>query len=57
MHEQQGKPPAEDKKVLKEFNKIRLSYMNLGSHGTVIPSPERVEAAGSCIDQLVKRSV
>ena len=49
--------PPEDKKVLKEFQKNYVSYLNLGSHGNVIPNPDMVVAARDCIDQFVKRNV
>lgn len=46
-----------DKKVLKEFKGSHLSYLNLGSHGNVIPNPDRVAGARDCIDQFVKKYV
>lgn len=46
-----------DKKILKEFLKQHLSYLNLGAHGNVIPNPDRVSGARDCIDQFVKKHV
>ena len=46
-----------DKKILKEFNKNYVSYLNLGAHGNVIPNPDMVLGARDCIDQFVKRNV
>ena len=46
-----------DKKVLKEFQKGYLSYLNLGAHGNVIPNFDALAAARDCIDQFVKRNV
>lgn len=46
-----------DKKILKEFLKTHVSYLNLGSHGTIIPNYERVMAARDCIDQFIKKYV
>lgn len=47
----------EDKKVLKEFHKSYVSYLNLGAHGNVIPNYDMVKAARDCIDQFVKRNL
>lgn len=49
--------PADDKKILKEFSKSHLSYLNLGSHGTVIPNYDRMISARDCIDQFILRNV
>lgn len=49
--------PADDKKVLKEFKKAHLDYLNLGAHGNVIPNPDRLFSARDCIDLFVKRNV
>src|SRR6185503_16236184 len=46
--------PATDKKILTEFKKDHLAYLNLGAHGNVIPNPDRVAAARDCIDMFVK---
>ncbi|MBF0268047.1 MAG: hypothetical protein HQL44_05610 [Alphaproteobacteria bacterium] len=51
------KLPNDDKKVLKEFEKSHLSYLNLGAHGNVIPNSDRLFGARDCIDQFVKRHV
>ncbi len=47
----------DDKKILKEFKKSHLSYLNLGSHGTVIPNYDSAKSARDCIDQFIKRNV
>lgn len=49
--------PKVDKKILKEFTKDHVLYLNLGSHGNVIPNHDRVLAARDCIDQFVKRNI
>ena len=46
-----------DKKILKEFLKNYVNYLNLGAHGNVIPNPDMVAAARDCIDQFVKKNV
>jgi hypothetical protein len=46
-----------DKKILKEFLKNYVNYLNLGAHGNVIPNQDMVAAARDCIDQFVKKNV
>ena len=46
-----------DKKVLRQFNKDHLDYLNLGSHGNIIPNQVRLFAARDCIDQFIKKNV
>lgn len=48
---------GDDKKVLKEFKKEHLNYLNLGAHGNVIPNPDRLFAARDCIELFIKRYV
>lgn len=48
---------ADDKKILKEFKKSHLDYVNLGTHGTTIPNALRLMAARDCIDQFVMRNI
>jgi hypothetical protein len=48
---------ADDKKILKEFKKSHLDYVNLGTHGTTVPNPLRLMAARDCIDQFVMRNI
>lgn len=48
---------VDDKKILKEFKKSHLDYVNLGAHGTTIPNPMRLMAARDCIDQFVMRNI
>lgn len=48
---------TDDKKILKEFKKNHLDYVNLGAHATVVPNALRLMAARDCIDQFVKRNV
>jgi hypothetical protein len=43
-----------DVKVLKEFKKDHLTYLNLGAHGNVIPSYNRLIDARNTIDQFIK---
>ncbi|MCG8693188.1 MAG: hypothetical protein MI806_18450 [Minwuiales bacterium] len=47
----------DDKRILKQFQKDHLSYLNLGSHGNVVPNYDRVMAARDCIDQFVKKNI
>ncbi len=47
----------DDKKVLRQFKKDHLNYLNLGAHGNVIPNHTRLASARDCIDQFVKRNV
>jgi hypothetical protein len=49
--------PNTDKKILGEFKKDHLSFLNLGAHGNVIPHETRVFAARDTIDQFVKKYV
>jgi hypothetical protein len=51
------KLPANDKKILSQFRKDHLVYLNLGAHGIVIPNADRLAAARDCIDQFVKKHV
>lgn len=54
---QKVKLSIDDKKILKEFSKSHLSYLNLGAHGTVIPNYESAKSARDCIDQFIKRNI
>ncbi len=47
--------PSADKKVLSEFKKDHLSFLNLGAHGNLIPNETRVLQARDTIDQFVKK--
>lgn len=47
----------DDKRILKEFKRSHVDYVNLGTHGTVVPNPSRLEAARDCIDQFVMRNI
>ena len=49
--------PVTDKKVLGEFKKNYVLYLNLGAHGNVVPNPEAVFAARDCIDQFIKKNI
>lgn len=49
--------PQHDKKILSEFKKDHLAYLNLGVHGNVIPNDTRVLAARDTIDLFVKKYV
>lgn len=46
--------PTNDKKILKEFLKDHINYLNLGSHAGIIPNADRCAAARDSIDQFVK---
>lgn len=47
----------DDKKILKEFKKTHLDYVNMGTHATVVPNTLRLVAARDCIDQFIMRNV
>lgn len=47
----------DDTKVLQEFKKTYLSYMNLSAHATVVPNSNRLMMARDCIDAFIKRNV
>ncbi|MCP2129597.1 hypothetical protein [Bradyrhizobium ottawaense] len=49
--------PSGDKKILAEFKKDHLAYLNLGAHGNLIPNETRLAAARDSIDQFVKKYV
>jgi hypothetical protein len=48
---------ADDKRILGEFKKMHLGYLNLGAHGTTIPNFDRLMSARDCVDQFVKNNV
>ena len=52
-----GGLPADDVKVLQEFKKGHLSYMNLSTHATVTPNHTRLMMARDCVDAFVKRNI
>lgn len=47
----------DDKRIIKEFKKSHLDYVNLGAHGTIVPNATRLMAARDCIDQFVLRNI
>ncbi|QLH73466.1 hypothetical protein [Rhodopseudomonas palustris] len=49
--------PPGDKKILAEFKRDHLAYLNLGAHGNIIPNETRLAAARDSIDQFVKKHV
>ena len=49
--------PQDDRKVLSEFRKSHMDYINLGAHGIVIPNSTRLFAARDCVDQFIKRNI
>ncbi|WP_157089251.1 hypothetical protein [Oceanibaculum pacificum] len=46
-----------DIKILQEFKKSYLSYMNLSTHATVVPNYHRLMMARDCIDSFIKRNM
>lgn len=48
---------VEDKKILKDFQKNHLDYLNLGAHGNIVPHPTRVFQIRDLLDQFVKSQV
>jgi hypothetical protein len=49
--------PNTDKKILAEFKKDHLAFLNLGAHGNLIPNETRVLQARDTVDQFVKKYV
>lgn len=49
--------PSDDVKVLQEFKKIHLSYMNLSTHATVVPNFNKLMMARDTIDAFIKRNI
>jgi hypothetical protein len=47
----------DDRKILKEFKKSHLDYVNLGVHATVVPNGLRLMAARDCVAQFVMRNI
>lgn len=47
--------PSTDKKILSEFKRSHLDYLNLGAHGNLIPNETRVLQARDTIDQFIKK--
>jgi hypothetical protein len=43
------------KKVLSEFKKNHLNYLNLGAHANIIPNTDRLFSARDCIDLFIKK--
>lgn len=52
-----GKMNPDDVKVLKEFHKSHLSYINLSAHATLVPNHPRLMMVRDCVDAFVKRNV
>jgi len=47
----------DERKVLVEFKKNHLSYLNLGAHGNLIPNYNRVLSVRDAIDQFLKAHI
>ncbi|MBB4465428.1 hypothetical protein [Rhizobium leguminosarum] len=47
----------DDKRILKEFKRSHLDYVNMGTHASVVPNSLRLAAARDCVDQFVMRSI
>jgi hypothetical protein len=52
-----GKLIVDDVKVLQEFKKSHLAYINLSSHATVVPNHTRLMMVRDAVDAFVKRNV
>ncbi len=52
-----GKLTIDDVKVLQEFKKSHLAYVNLSSHATVVPNHTRLMMVRDAVDAFVKRNV
>jgi hypothetical protein len=48
---------AEDKKILKDFQKNHLDYVNLGAHGNIVPHADRVFQIRDGLDQFIKKHI
>ncbi len=48
---------TDDRRILKEFKKSHMDYVNLGAHATVVPNALRLMAARDCVDQFVMRNI
>ena len=46
-----------DKKILVEFRRQYMDYLNLGAHGTVVPNPHMLFGARDLIDQFIMKNV
>lgn len=53
----QSRLPQDDVKILKEFQKSHLSYINLSTHATIIPNYNRLMMVRDSIDAFIKRNV
>lgn len=47
----------DEKKVLKDFERNHLDYLNLGSHGNIVPHPDRVFQIRDSIDQFIRKNI
>jgi hypothetical protein len=47
----------DDKKILIDFKKNHLDYVNLGAHGTIIPNHLRAIAVRDSVDQFIRRNI
>lgn len=48
---------TDDKKILKDFEKHHLDYVNLGAHGNLVPHPDRVFQIRDNIDQFIRKNI
>ncbi len=48
---------AEDRKILGEFKKNHLNYLNLGTHGNLKPNADRLRDVRDCLVQFIKRNI
>lgn len=51
------KLPKDDQKILSEFKKTHLNYLNLGAHGNVVPNTDMLFIVRDAIDQFIKRNI
>jgi len=48
---------ADDKKILKDFEKNHLDYVNLGAHGNLVPHPDRVFQIRDGLDEFIRKNI
>lgn len=47
----------DDVKVLKDFEKSHLDYVNLGAHGNLVPHPDRVFQIRDSLDEFIRKNI
>lgn len=47
----------DDVKVLKDFERSHLDYVNLGAHGNLVPHPDRVFQIRDSLDEFIRKNI